>query len=263
MHHKSIPSIAMILVVMAMSLFATTSFAGTPILVYHRFGPTVADSMTVRTKVFQEQLDIMREKGYTVIPLRTLVEHRLTGAPAPPDKSVVITVDDGHRTVYTELFPLIKKYKLPVTLFIYPSAISNASYAMTWEQIKEILASGLVEVQSHTYWHPNFIKEKKKLPPAEYQKLLVSQLRNSRLTLEKRLGNKVEWLAWPFGLYNKELMANAAENGYSIALSIERRHASDADDVHALPRYLMEDRDQGATFVRLLAGDLQDGKKGY
>jgi peptidoglycan/xylan/chitin deacetylase (PgdA/CDA1 family) len=262
MQHRPAWLITMVLVI-GLSIASATAFAGTPILVYHRFGPTVADSMTTRTKVFESQLAIMRQNGYTVIPLRTLVEHRLKGGPAPADKSVIITVDDGHRTVYTELFPLIKKYHLPVTLFIYPSAISNASYAMTWDQLREMLASGLVEVQSHTYWHPNFFKEKKKLPPAEYQKLLISQFRKSRLTLEKRLGNKVEWLAWPFGLYNQELMKSAAENGYSIALSIERRHASDADNVLALPRYLMEDRDQGATFARLLAGGLQDGKKGY
>ncbi len=262
MQHKGVWSIVMMLA-LALSIFSATASAGTPILVYHRFGPTLADSMTVRTTVFQEQLDIMRDKGYTVIPLRTLAEHRLIGSPAPPEKSVIITVDDGHRTVYTDLFPLIKKHRLPVTLFIYPSAISNASYAMTWEQIREMLASGLVEVHSHTYWHPNFLKERKKLPPAEYQKLLVSQLGKSRLTLEKRLGNTVEWLAWPFGLYDKELMAAAAKNGYSLALSIERRHASDSDDLHALPRYLIEDRDQGSTFARLLAGELQDGKKGY
>ena len=262
MHHKPAWPGAIVLV-LGLFLVTTTAFAATPILVYHRFGPTVADSMTVRTSVFQSQLDFMRKNGYTVIPLRTLVEHRLSGAPAPPDKSVIITVDDGHRTVYTELFPLIKKYRIPITLFIYPSAISNASYAMTWDELREILASGLVEVHSHTYWHPNFFKEKKKLSAADYQKLLTSQLRNSRLTLKKRLGNKVEWLAWPFGLYNQELMTSAKENGYSIALSIERRHASDADNVYALPRYLMEDRDQGTTFAQLLAGKLQDGKKGY
>jgi peptidoglycan/xylan/chitin deacetylase (PgdA/CDA1 family) len=44
---------------------------------------------------------------------------------------VAITVDDGHLSVYTELYPLILKHRPPVTLFIYPSAISNASYALT------------------------------------------------------------------------------------------------------------------------------------
>lgn len=54
------------------------------------------------------------------------------------------------------MFPLLKKYQIPATLFIYPSAISNASYALTWDQLKEMKETGLIDVQSHTFWHPNF-----------------------------------------------------------------------------------------------------------
>jgi Polysaccharide deacetylase len=51
-----------------------------------------------------------------------------------------------------------------VTLFVYPSAVSNAAYALTWEQLRELQATGLVDIQSHTYWHPNFREEKRRLP---------------------------------------------------------------------------------------------------
>jgi peptidoglycan/xylan/chitin deacetylase (PgdA/CDA1 family) len=77
-----------------------------PILVYHRFGPVVADSMTVTTPVFAAQLKYLHENGYTVIPLRQLVTYRLGNGPLPPPRSVVITVDDGHESVYTQMFPL-------------------------------------------------------------------------------------------------------------------------------------------------------------
>jgi hypothetical protein len=69
---------------------------------------------------------------------------------------VAITVDDGHRSVYTDLYPRIVRLRQPVTLFIYPSAISNAPYALTWAKLSEMARSGLVDEQSHTYWHPNF-----------------------------------------------------------------------------------------------------------
>ncbi|MBI3301300.1 MAG: hypothetical protein HYZ72_04385 [Deltaproteobacteria bacterium] len=80
-----------------------------PILVYHRFGPVVADRMTVTTSVFAFQLRYLRDNGYTVIPLRQLVAYRLGNAPPPPPRSVVITVDDAHQSVYTQMFPLVKQ----------------------------------------------------------------------------------------------------------------------------------------------------------
>ena len=90
---------------------------------------------------------------------------------------MVITDDDAHRSVFTEMFPLVMRYHVPVTLFVYPSAISNASYAMTWEQLRQVEQTGLFDIQSHTFWHPNFKVEKRRLAPAEYEQLVDSQLR--------------------------------------------------------------------------------------
>jgi peptidoglycan/xylan/chitin deacetylase (PgdA/CDA1 family) len=70
-----------------------------------------------------------------VIPLRELTDYYLGKRQAPQPHSVVITVDDGHISVYRDVFPLVRKCRIPVTLFIYPSAISNAPYAMTWVQL--------------------------------------------------------------------------------------------------------------------------------
>ena len=88
------------------------------------------------------------------------------------------------------MLPLVKKYRIPVTLFIYPSAISNASYAMTWDQLREIKKTGLFDIQGHTYWHPNFRKERKRLSPEEYEKFVDMQLIKSKERLEKELGGK-------------------------------------------------------------------------
>jgi peptidoglycan/xylan/chitin deacetylase (PgdA/CDA1 family) len=225
-----------------------------PMLVYHRFGPVVADSMTVTTPVFESHLQYLREHDYTVIPLQQFVAYRLDKASPLPPRSVVITVDDGHRSVYTHMFPLVKRYRVPVTLFIYPSAISNAAYAMTWEQLQELQETGLFTVQSHSYWHPNFKREKKRLSPAHYEKLVRKQLTLSKETLEQKLGIQVDMLAWPFGIYDDELIEQAVEAGYRAAFTLERRHASMSDHVMALPRYLMTDGVQGKAFARLLLG---------
>lgn len=228
--------------------------ARVPILLYHRFGPVVADSMTVTTPVFESHLEYLRENGYTVIPLRQLVNYYLGHGQLPPPKSVVVTADDGHKSVYTDMFPLIKKYRIPVTLFIYPSAISNASYAMTWDQLREMKKSGLIDIQSHTYWHPNFKKDKRRLSPSAYGKSVDMQLKKSKEKLEKELGTRVDMLAWPFGIYDEDLKKEAVADGYIAAFTMERRHSRISDNIMTLPRYLMTDRDSVRVFGRLLLG---------
>jgi peptidoglycan/xylan/chitin deacetylase (PgdA/CDA1 family) len=211
------------------------------VLCYHRFGPTVADSMTVRTSVLKAQLAWLAEHDVTVIPLRQLVDFVLGKGPQLPDRAIAITVDDGHASVHAEMLPIIVEKKLPVTLFIYPSAISNASYAMTWDQLRAMKATGLVDVQSHTYWHPNFKQEKKKQDPAQYAAFVEMQLRKPRQKLELEVGGPIDVLAWPFGIVDDELEAKAAEAGYVAAFTIDRRLVTKADRPLALPRMLMVD----------------------
>jgi peptidoglycan/xylan/chitin deacetylase (PgdA/CDA1 family) len=235
-----------------------------PVLVYHRFGPKVADGMTVTTKVFDSQLQWLKDHQYTVIPLRMLVNFLRGQGPPPPPKSVVITADDGHKTVFSDMLPLVRKYNIPVTLFIYPSCISHASYAMTWDQLKKLQQTGLFDIQSHTFWHPNFKKDKKKLKPAEYQKLVDTQLKKSKAVLEKRFGNTVDLLAWPFGIYNDELERDAAKAGYVAAFSIDRRNASKSEKIMAEPRYLMVNGDGTKAFEAIVSGRAQEkGHKTY
>ena len=223
-----------------------------PVLCYHRFGPKVADSMTVTTKVFESQLQWLKDHQYTVIPLKTLVNYLRGQGPLPPPKSVVITADDAHKTVYSDMLPLVRKYNVPVTLFVYPSCVSNASYAMTWDQLRELKSTGLFDFQSHTYWHPNFNKERARLIPAEFEKLVHMQFTKSREKLEKEMGVKVDLLAWPFGIFDPWLMAKAAESGYAAAFTIERHAVTRDDPAMALPRFLLTDKDRGKAFEAIL-----------
>jgi peptidoglycan/xylan/chitin deacetylase (PgdA/CDA1 family) len=212
---------------------------GVPILLYHRFGPEIADSMTVTTSYFESQLKYFNDQGYTVIPLRQLVDYLFKKMASIPSRSLVITADDGHKSVYTDMFPLLKKYHAPATLFLYPSALSNAPYAMTWEQLKEMKATGLLDLQSHTFWHPNFKKEKRKLGNEEYENLVAIQLKKAKVKLEKEFNARVDMLAWPFGIYDEGLMRQATASGYVAAFTMERHDAGLSDNPMALPRYLI------------------------
>ena len=224
-----------------------------PILLYHRFGPAVVDGMTIKTSVFEEHLKYLKANGYHVIPLRTLVDYYLKKGPAPAPKSVVIVADDGHKSVYSDMYPLARKYNVPVTLFIYPSAISNAKYAMTWDQLKTLKKNGF-DIQSHTFWHPNFKKDKRKMTPAEYEKSVTVQLKKSKERLEAKLGGNIDMLAWPFGIYDDYLMKRAAEAGYKALFTIEAHAAGPRDSVMKLPRYLLINADQGKAFAQIVSG---------
>ncbi|MBI2306867.1 MAG: polysaccharide deacetylase family protein [Rhodocyclales bacterium] len=240
-----------LLATLALLAAAAADAGSAAILVYHRFGEVVADSMTTRTATFAAQLVRLRAEGYAIVPLATVVDG-LAGRAPLPEKAVAITVDDGHRTVYTELLPIIRRERLPVTLFIYPSAIANAAYALTWEQLAEIVVSGLVDVQSHTWWHPDFRVERRRLAPDAYRQFVREQLEKPRRTLRSRLGTEAAMLAWPFGIHDAELETAAAEAGYRAAFALGERHASDRDPPLALPRYLIVDGLGVAGLLRLL-----------
>ncbi len=222
------------------------------ILVYHRFGPAVHDSMTVRTATFRTQLEYLKEHQYPVVPLKTLVNHLLGKGPAPPARAVVITIDDGHASVFTDALPLIREYHVPVTLFIYPSAISNASYAMKWEQLGELSRTGLIDIQSHTYWHPNFKTEKRRLSADAYRTFVTMQFNKPKTVLRDKLGVDANTLAWPFGIYDDELIATASQSGYVAGFTLDRRTVTPRERLMALPRFLVLDSDSGSRFAAML-----------
>jgi peptidoglycan/xylan/chitin deacetylase (PgdA/CDA1 family) len=222
------------------------------ILVYHRFSDSADDSMTVRMSTFEAQLRVLREHGYQIVPLREVVDWLRTPDATLPPKPVVITVDDGHRSVYEKLLPVLLRDRFMVTLFIYPSAISNASYAMTWEQLRALKQTGLVDIQSHTFWHPNFKVERRQRTPADFQQFVRMQLSKSRQRLEAQTGAQVDMLAWPFGIYDDELISLATAEGYTVGLTLDARKADRHARLLTLPRFLMTDAYGAKAFAHLL-----------
>jgi peptidoglycan/xylan/chitin deacetylase (PgdA/CDA1 family) len=164
----------------------------------------------------------------------------------------VITADDGHRSVFTDMRPAVREFGVPVTLFIYPSAISNASYALTWEQLSELRREGPFDIQSHTYWHPNFKNERRRLGPEAFAAFTATQLAKPRTTIRQRLGIDPDLLAWPFGIYDDELIAMARAAGYQAGFTLDRRIVTPRDRMLALPRFLVTDDATGARFAAML-----------
>nr|WP_229416780.1 polysaccharide deacetylase family protein [Massilia eburnea] len=224
------------------------------ILVYHRFGPSAADSMTTTTAVLEQQLAALPAHGYRIVPVADLLAVLRQKVP-PPASLVALTVDDGHVSVFTELAPLLRRMPVPVTLFIYPSAIGNASYAMTWDQLRVVAAQPAVEVGAHTYWHPDFRRERNRLGADAFAAFAAAQLTRPRALLHDKLGIEARYLAWPYGIQDEALQRQAQASGYTAAFALGERHASTADNVFALPRFLITD----AVGVRGLLARLAGG----
>ncbi|MCB5944730.1 polysaccharide deacetylase family protein [Acidocella sp. KAb 2-4] len=219
-----------------------------PILVYHRFDPSQSGLTTVTTASFTQQLDWLAAHHYQIIPLAQLAQWRDIPSPA-----VAITVDDGHESVFTQLYPILRQRHIHVTLFVYPSAISRASYALTWPQLAEMVNSGLVDVQAHTYWHPDFRKEKAARSPADYRAFVDMQLVKSKTVLEQRLGISVTMLAWPYGIHDPMLEDAARRAGYTAAFAFAGGQAQPGDDPLAIPRIPVSGWVTLAQFTRLVS----------
>ena len=241
----------------AAAIPARAADPGVPILLYHRFHPSISGSTTVTTPAFEEQLGWLADHRYTVAPLASVVAALRGGAPLDA-KTVAITVDDGRRSQYTEMFPIVLRYKVPVTLFVYTDAISYEPDALTWAEIDEMVKSGLVDVQSHTCSHPNFDKERARRSPADYKSFVAAELGQSKKTLEERLKRPVEFLAWPYGILDRDLERAAAAAGYGAAFAVGGHLARPDGDLFAVPRVMVFDVDRGERFERLLGNGAPD-----
>ena len=244
----------------AISVTSGTVYAAQslPILVYHRFGATATELTTIRTETFAQQLQWLHANGIAAIRLRAAVDALRAGHAPAGSPAVVLTADDGHVSIYTDMYPLILRYREPVTLFVYPSAISNSKTALTWAQISEMRASGLVDVQSHTYWHPDFRVEKSRLGSG-YESFVRRQIALSKTQIEDHTGTQVDLLAWPFGIHDRQLEQLASQGGYIAAFTIERKRAQPGDDLLALPRFEVTDGDRGKRFEALVRGHTTTG----
>lgn len=224
------------------------------ILVYHDLDPVKKGSMTISVERFKTQMLWLKENGYTFIPLQQLVLYLQGKIAALPARSVVITADDGRVSVYQYMLPIAREYHIPITLFIYPMVISHASYALTWEQLKTLQQTGLFTVEDHTYWHPNFRQERKRMSSEKYARLVHTQLVTSKEILQKKLGTPVTLLAWPFGIYDSYLEAQAKKAGYTMAFTIAAQKANRTFRPMAEPRYMIVDSQNMHMFAAIVGG---------
>ena len=122
-----------------------------PILMYHDVtdGPTSDNPMVVTTEKLEGDLCWLKENGY-----HTILPRELTAGEPLPEKPVMITFDDGYVSNYRLLFPLLQKYQMKAAICLIVSLTDEDPEGhghLTWDMCREMQASGLVEIASHTY----------------------------------------------------------------------------------------------------------------
>jgi len=169
-----------------------------------------------------------------------------------PKRSVVVTIDDGWRSTYTQVFPEMKKRRFPFTVFIYPKIVGQTAYAMNWKQIKEMADAG-VDVQSHSYSHPFLTRRRHEtLDDRAYAEWLERELVQSKKILEKETGKNVSFLAYPYGDFDRHLKVAVANAGYSAALTCEFGKVLQGSDPLRMRRMVIDKKMDFAAFRHYL-----------
>jgi peptidoglycan/xylan/chitin deacetylase (PgdA/CDA1 family) len=171
-----------------------------PILCYHRFG-TRQSRLNVTPAAFDAQMEYLAKNGYTVVTMKRLARF-LEGREALPAKSVAITIDDGYRSTYEIAFPILRKYGFAATVFLYTDFV-GASDAMTWTQMKEMMASGLVEIQPHSKSHSNLTLKLPGETDAKYRERIRREVDAPVSVLRDRLADGSFTYAYPYGDVNE------------------------------------------------------------
>lgn len=226
---------------------------GASILLYHRFRTTATNFTTVTNENFESQIIWLKERGFTFVKLSTLVDAIREGR-EPPAKSIAITVDDGHFTQYENMFPILKKHHVPATLFIYTDGIATKPMpnVISWDQLKEMTESGLVDVQAHSLSHPNFEEKRKSLSPDAFRQFAMTELTRSKAILEDKLGQKVSYFAWPYGAYSRSLAGLAEQAGYDAAFGTDGAQITLTSSRFALPRFHIKNDTLGDRLAALV-----------
>lgn len=175
-----------------------------PILLYHDIGERTNYSTPYET--LRTHFELFRERNIRVVSLKELVSAVESGMPFQ-EKVIVLTFDDGCRSHYRKLIPLVKEFGYPVTLFLYTDVIDRG--ILSWNRIREMQESG-IDIQAHSMSHSDLTSARiKNNPEAIFKELYLS-----KKIIELHTGKTVDFFAYPYGRYNLRIAEKARRAGY-------------------------------------------------
>jgi len=226
-------------------------------LTYHRFGTEARDPFCIEPDAFEKQMRYLAQTGLAV-SLADL-QRFVSGNGALPPGAVVVTVDDGFRSLYTKALPILRHYGIPAVAFVTAGLIESSDGArmqskpepyLSWDDLERLTNAG-VAIGSHAWTHrslgPMSVAE------AEEEAVL------SRRTLESNLGVPVSAFAYPFGTradFNARTADVLMRTGYHCAFTSQHGAIYPGMDPFVLPRVKVESGEQLWLFQMMLRGGL-------
>lgn len=230
-----------------------------PILVYHEVSPAPPAAFrryAVTVREFARQLAWLGARGFQSIDMEALVRAR-TGRATLPRRPVLITFDDGFRDCARHAAPLLQAHGFTAVFYLVAGLMGDRSRwmagdagvelpLMTWDQARALASAGF-QCGVHSMTHPRLTG----LDAAERR----TQLADARRRVEDELGRPAAHFAYPYGAYDGEVRAAAAEAGYATACSTRAGLSAPDDDLLALHRITVHGHDSLLDFAcRLRTG---------
>ncbi len=198
--------------------------------------------------LFEWSIALLHERGYRTLSLTDLCGFMDRGA-EPPERSIVITFDDGYQSVYSHAFSVLQRYGMTATVFLttgkdrtdrLPSMEGRPM--LSWDEIGEMQGGGIT-FGAHTLTHPDLTG----LPLNQIE----AEVMGSKETIEDALGSSVDTFAYPFGRYNERCREFVSRH-FSCACSDRLGLFRQTSDRYAMQRvdsyYLRSEK-----FMRLIA----------
>lgn len=221
-------------------------------LCYHNIEDKKTGALTISVEDFEKEMQQLKDNGFTVISMQDFLAWR-RGEKAIPEKSALITIDDGWVSAYDNAWPILKKFNYPFTLFIYIDYVNTGGKSMTWDQLAEMRDAG-VDIESHTYSHsdlkkPGILVDKttaarvaKDVAALGLDGWLHKEVVGSKQALEQKLGIKVSVFAYPFGISNEKVRQVVKEAGYEAAFTVYGQQLRYGAAYDQLGRYAIDSK---------------------
>ncbi|HXF56080.1 MAG TPA: polysaccharide deacetylase family protein [Actinomycetota bacterium] len=213
------------------------------ILCYHRVGAGGRE-IDLPLAIFHRQLRWLAESE----PVLSL--HAGVGEGG----GVVLTFDDGYRDFYERVLPALVEHRIPATLYLATGLVGNGSLgrdALTWDQLREAVQTGLVTVGSHTHSHADLSRATEREAEQE--------MRRSKELVEDRLGVPCHHFAYPWSVASPAAQRVARRLFRTAALHAWRTNTPERLDLHQLGRIPVL-RGDGLLFFKAKAKGMLNGE---
>ena len=203
------------------------------VLMYHRFNSDKYLDTSISSEKFNEQINYLIENNIKILPLDNLIDI-LENENKISENLVFITIDDAYKSFYEFGFPILKKNKIPFSIFVSSKYISedDKSDYVSWGMLKDMSENnGLI--LNHSTSHRSFLT----LTTDELEKDVIQNQKK----IEKNLGAQPKIFSYPYGESNIEIEKKIENLGYEIAFSQHSAPISYNENKFRLPRYALND----------------------